>query len=289
MTTRHVGNYSSALKKSLLRFVPKSVAASVGTRLAASRGQGLRQIFPEGEIWIHQTDFGYFAYPHPYVRLDLQHFEEITRRNFFWGYTPKPGDVVMDVGAGVGEDVLTFSKAVGSRGKVICIEAHPKTYACLEALVRYNRLENVITVQQAVTKPFQAEATIDDSDDYLSNRLGNTGGIPVPATTIDAIRRQLGLGRVNFLKMNIEGAERLAIRGMKETIEETETLCICCHDFLAKENGDESCRTKSVVRDFLQGGGLKVVERSEAGCPAYINDQIWAFNPVFVSTDRVVA
>jgi FkbM family methyltransferase len=253
--------------------------------LAVSRGTGVRRIFPDGEVWIHQTDFGYFAYPHPYIRLDLREFEETTRRNFFWGYTPKSGDVVLDIGAGVGEETMTFSKAVGSRGKVVCIEAHPKTHACLEALVRYNRLANVITIQQAVTEPSQADATIDDSDHYLSNRLGSSG-IRVSATTVDAISRQLGLGRVNFLKMNIEGAERFAIRGMTETLQQTETLCVCCHDFLAKENGDESYRTKSVIRDFLQRNGLKVVERSEVGSPAYISDQIWAFNPALVSTNR---
>lgn len=255
--------------------------------MAISQGKGLRQIFPDGDLWIHHTDYGYFAYPHPYIRLDLRQFEEATRRNFFWGYTPKSADVVIDVGAGVGEEAITFSKAVGSRGKVICIEAHPKTYACLQALVRYNRLENVVTIQQAVTDSSQVDVMIDDSDHYLSNRVGNSG-IPVSATTVDAIRRHLAVGHVNFLKMNIEGAERLAIRGMTETVQQTETLCICCHDFLAR-NGDQSYCTKSLVRDFLGRNGLKVVERSETGSPAYINDQIWAFNPALVSSNRFVA
>jgi hypothetical protein len=44
-----------------------------------------------------------------------------------------------------------------------------------------------------------------------------------------------------------------------------------------------------VVRDFLQKRGWGVVERSEAGGPAYINDQLWAFNPALDPTNRVVA
>ena len=289
MAAEHPGSNRSALKRAIWRCMSRTVAGSVATRLAISRGKGLRRIFADGEVWIHQTDSGCFAYQQPYIRLDLQEFEDSTRRNFFWGYKPKAGDVVIDVGAGVGEETLTFSKAVGSRGKVICIEAHPKTYACLQALVRYNRLDNVMTVQQAVTEPSQADATIDDSDHYLSNRLGKTGGILVSATTVDAIRRGLGLDRIHFLKMNIEGAERLAIRGMTETIQRTEILCICCHDFLAKENGDEWLRTKRVVREYLERSGLRVVERSEAGAPAYINDQIWAINPHLVSRQQAVA
>lgn len=288
MTLRRSESYRAALKRSILRCMPKTVAGSVATRMAASQGKGVRQIFPDGEVWIHDTDFGYFAYPYPYIRLDLRQFEESARKNFFWGYAPESGDVVIDVGAGVGEEAMTFSNAVGSRGKVVCIEAHPKTYACLKALVRYNRLENVIPIQQAVTEPSQAGATIDDSDHYLSNRLGNSG-IRVSATTVDAIRRQLGLARINFLKMNIEGAEKLAIRGMSETLKQTGAVCICCHDFLAKQNDDESYRTKSVVRDFLQQNGLRVVERSDVDAPAYINDQIWAFNPVLASTNQFAA
>ena len=76
--------------------------------------------------------------------------------------------------------------------------------------------------------------------------------------------------------MNIEGAERLAIRGMRETLRETELLCISCHDFLAKRTGDESLRTKNEVKHFLQENGIKVLERAD-GKP-YIRDQVWGLN-----------
>jgi FkbM family methyltransferase len=269
---------TSAIKRLLDQSVSGAALGFAATQLATSHGKGVRRIFPEGDLWIHETDFGYFAYQQPYIRLDMQAFDEATRRNFFWGYKPKAGDVLIDVGAGVGEETLTFSRAVGERGKVICIEAHPRTYRCLKALVRYNRLTNVITVQQAVTEPSRADATIEDSADYLSNRLGNAKGIQVSATTVDAIRRKLGLERVNFLKLNIEGAERLTIRGMAETLKYADVLCVCCHDFLADEKRDESYRTKSVVREFLQQHGLRVVDRSEPGSPPYVNDQVWAYN-----------
>jgi len=275
--------FTSTMKRLLDRTLPGSALVPVVSQVARLQGKGVSRIFRDGDLWIHETDFGYFAYQEPYIRLDLRRLDEIARRNFFWGYTPSKGDVVVDVGAGVGEEALTFARAVGKRGKVICIEAHPRTCRCLEALVRYNRLENVITVQQAVTEPSQAVATIEDSPDYLSNRLGSSNGIQVSATTIDAICRGLGLERVNFLKMNIEGAERLAIRGMADTLQRTETLCICCHDFLADEIGDESCRTKTVVREFLRQHGLTTVERSEPGAPSYISDQVWACNPALAT------
>ncbi len=97
------------------------------------------------------------------------------------------------------------------------------------------------------------------------------------ATTIDAICQRLGLDRIDFLKMNIEGAERLAIQGMTETLQQTSVLCISCHDFLADAAGDEGFRTKATVLEFLEQRGFRVVERSGAGLLPYVRDQVWAF------------
>ena len=246
--------------------------------LARLQGRGLQRIFPDDGIWMHQTSRGYFAYHQPWVRLDLSRLDEVARENFFWGYHPKADDVVMDVGAGVGEETLTFSRAVGRHGRVICIEAHPRTFRCLEKMVQYNRLQNVISFHVAATEPGCSTVSIEDSEEYLANRSDAAEGISVPATTIDRIHRQLNLGRVHFLKMNIEGGERLAIRGMTETLKETEILCVSCHDFLARTGEDEGLRTRSTVREFLQQSGLDVVERSEPGLPPYVRDQVWAYN-----------
>ena len=111
---------------------------------ARRQNKGVLRIFRDGDLWIHQTTFGYFAYHEPYIRLDMQHFDEMARANFFWGCELRAGDVAIDVGAGAGEETLTFSRAVGPNGKVVSIEGHPRTFRCLEAMVRYNRPENVV-------------------------------------------------------------------------------------------------------------------------------------------------
>jgi methyltransferase FkbM-like protein len=108
--------------------------------------------------------------------------------------------------------------------------------------------------------------------------LNPAKGIPVPATTIDAIHRNLRLGQVQFLKMNIEGAERFAIRGMTETLSQTEVLCISCHDFLAAVTGDDALRTKNTVKQFFQDNGFHIVERLDLGLPPYVRDQVWGYN-----------
>jgi FkbM family methyltransferase len=261
----------------------------VASHLARSRGKGVKKIFQDDGIWIHETTGGYFAYHQPFIRLDMSRMDEVARSHFFWGYRPQPGDVVMDAGAGVGEEALTFSRAVGERGRVICIEAHPRTYRCLAKLVQYNRLENVIAIHQAVTETGCGTAIIEDSDAYLANRLNPAKGISVPATTIDAIHQQLGLGRVHFLKMNIEGAERFAVRGMSETLKQTEVLCVSCHDFLAAGAGDDALRTKSAVKQFFQQNGLKVAERTDPALPPYVCDQVWGYNDELMKMGRAAS
>lgn len=265
------------IKTLLKRRGLQSISLPLISALARAQGHGVRRIFLDDGIWMHETSCGYFAYHQPYLRLDLIRQEEFARQTYFWGYKPKAGDVIVDVGAGVGEETLTFSRAVGESGRVVGIEAQPRTYRCLEKLVQYNRLQNVIPIHVAVIEPGRSAVTIENDSQYLANRL-QTVGDSVPATTIDAIYGRLNLGRINFLKMNIEGSERLAIRGMTETLKQTEILCVSCHDFLAETTRDEGLRTKSLVREFLQQSGLDVIGREEPGLAPYLKDQLWAYN-----------
>lgn len=252
--------------------------AAVTSQLARSRRHGVQRIFYDRGVWIHQTRSGFFAYHQPFIRLDMARMEGLAKENFLWGYNPRVGDVVIDAGAGIGEEALTFSRLVGTQGKIICIEAHPRTYRCLEKLVQYNQLENVIAIHCAVAGPCCQVVAIEDSAEYLSNRTGIAAGIPVPAATIDSIWRQLGLVRVAFLKMNIEGAERAALQGMTETLKHTEVLCISCHDFLAAASGDECLRTKNPVQQFLQEKGFQILGREGPELRVYLRDQVWAYS-----------
>lgn len=254
----------------------RAVLAPIAGGLARHQKKGVKRIFYEDGVWIHATTTGYFAYQRPFVRLDLKQIEESAHINFLWKYEPHPGDTVVDIGAGVGEETLTFSRGVGPRGKVICVEAHPRTYRCLEKLVHYNDLSNVRCIHRAIADTSNGTAMIVDSDTYLASRLNTAKGTPVRTLTMDALHQQLGLGRIHFLKMNIEGAERLAIHGMSDTLKHTEVLCISCHDFLAERTGDDTLRTNEEIRLFLEENGIRILERRTG--PPHIRDQVWGVN-----------
>jgi FkbM family methyltransferase len=183
---------------------------------------------------------------------------------WFHLYRPKPGDVIIDIGAGDGSDLPAFSRAVGPNGRVVAVEAHPRTALLLERMRKWNRLHNVTIHQRAIVNR-RGAVYIDDLDAHIRNavsfsRRGNRGH-EVPGLSLDELCREEGLQHIDFLKMNIEGAERHAIEGADETMRRVTHICVACHDFLAIT--DDSLRTKAIVVDFLQRRGFRIVTRQD--------------------------
>lgn len=185
--------------------------------------------------------------------------------NWTWGYRPGPGDTVIDVGAGIGEEAVIFSELVGDNGRVIAVEAHPGTFKALEETVRRSRLTNVTAMFCAVADR-DGELEIGDGDAHLANSvIGQGSGVRVPARSIDSLAAELGIAEVALLKMNIEGAERLAVDGMAQIAPKVRNLVISCHDFIATENGGSpEFRTKDHVRKALKRLGFVISSRSDA-------------------------
>jgi FkbM family methyltransferase len=182
----------------------------------------------------------------------------------FWfrEYKPKAGDIVVDIGAGRGEDVLPFANEVGPTGRVVAVEAHPTTYGHLKRFCQLNRLSNVLAIHAAVMDT-PGSVAIDDGVSWLTNTVRTSGeGNRVRATTVDRICREHRLDRIDFLKMNIEGAEARALLGMRDTISKIQSMCVCCHDFRADRGHGEEFRTRDFVTEFLKSSGFTVSRRS---------------------------
>ena len=205
-------------------------------------------------------------------------FTAAARDLVLYEYTPRPGDVVFDIGAGIGSETLLFSRLVGEAGRVVSVEAHPRTFRRLVDLCTANKLENVAPFQTAVTD-FDGNVVVSDSAHHLQNTvLGeNGGGIDVPARRIDTIAAELGIEDIDLLKMNIEGAERAAIRGAGTLLSRTRHVCISCHDFLADAGGSDELRTKAFVREFLVERGFSVTTREDAPDP-WTRDYLYGVN-----------
>jgi FkbM family methyltransferase len=132
------------------------------------------------------------------------------------------GDIVLDCGANVG----TFARYALDAGaaKVVAIEPAPDNIECLRRNfpkeITDGRL--VIYPKGVWDKDDMLEFLVDPenqaADSFVIHRKGAQATVKLPLTTIDKLVSELGLPRVDFIKMDIEGAEVRAVEGARETI-----------------------------------------------------------------------
>jgi len=239
-------------------------------------------------MWIRSLDSEAFVADGPafnYTAEDLVTFPDFLKRisddvqdYWFHVYKPHSGNVIFDVGAGVGLDTLIFSRDVGLSGKVVAIEAHPKTFRNLERLCELNQLTNTTCLQLAVVDDGR-EVYIEDLPGHEFNTTAllrsENHCYRVQGLSLDEICRQQEIKQIDFLKMNIEGAERLAICGMREMIRKTRYACIACHDFRTGEDNSQIFSTREIVIDFLRSNDFRIVTRAKDARP-YVADHVHA-------------
>src|SRR5262249_32474127 len=128
-----------------------------------------------------------------------------------------PGMTALDVGANVGQYTLLAAQRVGPSGRVHAFEPTPHVAAKLRANVRLNGFRNVTVAAMAVGDNC-GEATLyyvddDGSNNILAPEPGYPTSVKVPLITLDDYLASQGLGKVDVMKMDIEGAELKALRG----------------------------------------------------------------------------
>ena len=79
----------------------------------------------------------------------------------------------------------------------------------------------------------------------------------------DEVARGEGIDGLAFLKMNIEGAEREALPGCRQTLARTRNVCVAAHDFRADRGEGEEFRTLGMVKEFLSSSGFSLRTRDE--------------------------
>ena len=134
----------------------------------------------------------------------------------------RPGNVVLDCGANVG--VYTRAALEAGAKLVVAIEPAPENLECLRRNFKTEIADGrVIVYPKGVwDKDDMLELHVDPhnsaADSFLIHRDGGQVIGKVPLTTIDKLVSELKLERVDFIKMDIEGAEVKALEGARETI-----------------------------------------------------------------------
>ncbi|HWW94712.1 MAG TPA: FkbM family methyltransferase [Vicinamibacteria bacterium] len=136
----------------------------------------------------------------------------------------RAGDVVVDLGAHLGSFALPAA-AVGC--KVLAVEAAPHTAALLQASATRNGFRNLKVIQAAAADaPGSLEFCPRGPQGHVATPLISLPTIAVPAVTVDEVLLELGWGPVAFVKMDIEGSEIGALRGMSRVLGGTDAPSI---------------------------------------------------------------
>lgn len=144
----------------------------------------------------------------------------------------KENSVVIDVGANNGEYTEFFKRKLSGSGKIYSIELFPET--CKNLKTKYSNDSNIIVLNYAVSNvdgmiPFYA-----GNHHCLHNILGhdvnfNTTKI---AGEINSIRLDTLLKneeKINLIKIDVEGAELLVLKGCEKIINKIDFILVECH------------------------------------------------------------
>ncbi len=132
-----------------------------------------------------------------------------------------PGDTVFDCGAHVG---VFVSKALelGAR-TVVAIEPEPTNLECLRRnFAQEIGQGRVVVVPKGVwSTPGSMRLSVSTLNSGMNSMVASQSGgtVEVPVVTIDRLVKDLNLSRVDFIKMDIEGAEREALKGAELTLQ----------------------------------------------------------------------
>jgi FkbM family methyltransferase len=150
-------------------------------------------------------------------------------------FNPNEGDTVIDVGAHIGLYTLIAAKRVGSSGKVIAIEPDPDNFKILKKNILLNQLSNVEALECAVystkekLKLFLPELeqgrTIFNT--VMQDRAGTSNNfLEVEANTLDNILNENNIQRVNWIKIDVEGAELEVLKGAVDTLSSNKNITL---------------------------------------------------------------
>ncbi len=168
-----------------------------------------------GPVWTSRRDSD------PVATASTFHEASTIRWNIIDGLPAGPiqsGDIVLDAGAHVGESTYAAIRAGAAR--VVSVEPDQDNIAALRRnLAREIASGQVVIIEKGV---YDREGSLtfvhrDGSrDGFFVEGEATAGSLPI--TTIDRIVSDLALPRVDFIKMDIEGAEVAALTGAADTL-----------------------------------------------------------------------
>jgi len=149
------------------------------------------------------------------------------------------GDTVLDLGSHIGYYTLIAAELVGEKGKVFAFEPEPTNFVLLKKNIKINNYQNVIPVQKAVSNK-NGKGRLYLKEKKTQNRIYDSQEND-PFIEIETVRLEDYIKeRVDFIKMDIEGSEVMAINGMIALFQKNQQVKIMTEFYpaLIKKSGE---------------------------------------------------
>ena len=174
-----------------------------------------------------------------YCRINKDDFKIMTihEDDIIKRFTPKEGDIVIDIGAHIGLYTIISSKRVGANGKVVAIEAHPGNFEMLNSNIKLNQLTNVIPLNYAVhSKETKVKLYLPSGESgftkyntIMPNWINaQEKFVEVNANTLDYLLQlnEIRQEEVNWIKIDVEGAEFEVLKGAINVLSKSKDIAI---------------------------------------------------------------
>jgi FkbM family methyltransferase len=177
-----------------------------------------------------------------------------------------PGSTFVDVGAYVGYFTILASRMVGSAGHVYAFEPDPLAFSYLEKNIEFNDCSNATPVNKAVADTVATAALIRDPkgpETFVTYGPSPAQAMLVETITLDALFESQRWPAIDVIKMNIEGSELQALRGMTETSQRNPELKLVMEfNPSAMSRGDVSHQALTDALANLGFRRARIVERN---------------------------
>ena len=201
--------------RKIFNLIPKGIQEKIKLLYYNTKIKGF-SFSKENENYLTRANKGWFVLslsPLYFVVKDVKRYEKY--------YTISPGDIVIDAGANKGILTLIYSKKVMGEGKVYAFEPDGKNLSTFKMNIALNRETGNIYLQEKGLWSknnfieFYETGTVGSSVFYEGKKSIKKR---IEVTSIDEFVRQNNIHKLDFIKMDIEGAEIEALIGAVETI-----------------------------------------------------------------------
>ncbi|MDB5368324.1 MAG: FkbM family methyltransferase [Rhodospirillales bacterium] len=128
-----------------------------------------------------------------------------------------PRDAVfLDVGANIGTYAVAVARRIVPCGQVYAFEAHPRTFKYLRQNIDRNGLDNITAIETALGDKLGSVDMAFDERNPGATRVRGNGSVSM--VTLDSEVERLGLRRIDYIKIDVEGYELPVLLGAQTTL-----------------------------------------------------------------------